>query len=237
MRTEWIRRREFESISIDCTFRALYSLKGQARHTAPRPVHQSQALDPDKAVHALLSVKGVMGSVLSLSPIHTEGASYIRDELGRWSGEERLQVRHVATDDPSHHLLTLLGEVCPNLEYMSLDGMHLVFRYEQAFARATTASSSYLRQVDIVHSRVSSSQDAPKRQTPQHFPSALPSLDPPRHFMNGYIASPPSLSEHLSSKLLIYDTQWVGSHMQKQNIMDEKGVDGWRGSWWVSGGR
>ena len=58
IRTTWMEGREYESISIDCTFRMLYSLKGQAPHTAPRSVQQSQALPPDEALHALLTVKG-----------------------------------------------------------------------------------------------------------------------------------------------------------------------------------
>ena len=147
IRAVWLERREFESVSIDCTFRSLYSLKGQAPHTAPRSTQQAQALDPETALHALCTVKGATGGVLLLSPLRTEGASYICEEIGRWSEEERHQVRHVATDDPSRHLMHSLQKICPNLRYMSLDGMHLVFRYEQAFGRATTASSTFLKKV------------------------------------------------------------------------------------------
>ena len=71
----------------------------------------------------------------------------MRDALGRWSREQLAQVRHIATDDPSRHLFLELKKVCPGLQYMSLDGMHLVFKYEQGFGRKTTASSVFLRKV------------------------------------------------------------------------------------------
>ena len=150
IRQTWLDMREYESIGIDCTFRMLYSLKGQAPHTAPRIVQQAQALQPDEALHALLTVKGATGGVLWMEPLQHEGADYMRESLSKWSDAQLAQVRHIATDDPSRHLFLELQKMCPNLEFMSLDGMHLVFRYEQAWGRNSTASSLFLRKARAV---------------------------------------------------------------------------------------
>eukprot|EP00971_Amphidinium_carterae_P085932 1700018-Amphidinium_carterae.1 len=59
---------EFESLTIDGTFRMLYSLQGQslraveAHHTASRRVRSDQAFPDEEAWHALITVRGSTGT-------------------------------------------------------------------------------------------------------------------------------------------------------------------------------
>lgn len=46
---------------------------------------------------------------------------------------QRQQTQHLSTDFPTHHLVVLLERVLPNLQYVSLDPIHIVFKFEQAF--------------------------------------------------------------------------------------------------------
>eukprot|EP00971_Amphidinium_carterae_P064588 1279678-Amphidinium_carterae.2 len=54
------------------------------------------------------------------------------------------KVRHVAVDDTSPLLFESLKEVLPNLEYLSLDPLHLVFRVRAvALEEANTGQSLF----------------------------------------------------------------------------------------------
>ena len=143
----WLSTFEFQSLSIDCTFRMLYSLKGQAPHGAPAATHLLQALPPEEARHALLTVKGSTGAVPLLKPLKSESAEEIRTALEQLFEECKRQVTHVATDDPGRLLFLELQSVFPNLRFMSLDGLHMAYRLESAFGGRSCGPTQFLRQV------------------------------------------------------------------------------------------
>ena len=143
----WLSTFEFQSLSIDCTFRMLYSLKGQAPHGAPAATHLMQALPPEEARHALLTVKGSTGAVLLMKPLQWESAEEIRTALEQLPDECKRQVTHVATDDPGRLLFLELQSVFPNLQFMSLDGLHMAYRLESAFGGRSCGPTQFLREV------------------------------------------------------------------------------------------
>ena len=88
------------------------------------------------------------GAVLGLEPIHTENSVNICEALKIACEMKRLQgVRHVTTDDPSGCLLSALRQVCPGLEAVSLDPMHIAFVYETPAYRRKTPGSVFLRKI------------------------------------------------------------------------------------------
>ena len=64
------RRAEFESLSIDCTFRLMMSLLGQVSYRAPKEVRARQPLSAE-ALHAALSARGKTGAQGSPTTPHT----------------------------------------------------------------------------------------------------------------------------------------------------------------------
>ena len=143
----WLSTFEFQSLSIDCTFRMMYSLKGQAPHSAPASTHHDQALPPEEARHALLTVKGATGAVVLMKPLKWESAEEIKEAVAELPAECKRQVTHVATDDPGRLLFLELQSVFPNLEFMSLDGLHMAYRMESAFGGRTCDPTQFLREV------------------------------------------------------------------------------------------
>eukprot|EP00439_Symbiodinium_sp_Y106_P001741 s10308_g1.t1 len=60
--------------------------------------------------------------------------------------EEQLQsVRYVATDSPSEKLLTQLQNICPTLQALMLDPIHLATVYEYGFWNKKSSESKQLR--------------------------------------------------------------------------------------------
>ena len=139
---------EFESLSIDCTFRMMMSLQGQAPYRAPRALRMLSALPADEAKHVVLSVLGKTGGLVALAPLGAESGPCVQQAL-----EERLpqscrdQVKHVCSDDPSKALLMCLRVACPHLAALSLDPMHIAFTYEAPSYRRSSPGSRFLRQI------------------------------------------------------------------------------------------
>ena len=87
---------EFESLSIDCTFRLAMSLQGQVSYRAPAAVRLMSALPQDDALHAVLSVRGKTGAVVALVPLYREKSELVRDALqSSLSATHRGQVKHI----------------------------------------------------------------------------------------------------------------------------------------------
>ena len=58
-------------------------------------MRDDQAFPDDDAVHALLTVKGLSGSVLLMQPIHTENAINMAEALGTIRVDRRSEVYHM----------------------------------------------------------------------------------------------------------------------------------------------
>lgn len=81
----------------------------------------------------VLTVRGKTGAVACATAIHSEASDRVVAALAKaLSGEERAQILHIASDDPSRVLFTALRATCPSLQTMSLDACHLVMKYESA---------------------------------------------------------------------------------------------------------
>ena len=65
---------EFNFLSIDCTFRLMFALRGQVSYRAPAAVRRKQAFTETDAQHALLTVRGFRCSVLCLKTLHFKKA-------------------------------------------------------------------------------------------------------------------------------------------------------------------
>ena len=140
--------REYTSISVDGTYRCMFSLLGQASHRAPKFIRSAQALPEQDAKRVLFTIRGRTGGVLGLFPIASEHSSCISSCLAEHIPlEYRQQVLHVASDDPSSRMFEALREQLPNLQVLSLDPLHLVFTYEQAHWKKRTPGSVFLRKV------------------------------------------------------------------------------------------
>ena len=119
---------DFCSISLDCTVRLMFALKGQARYRAPQAVRQAQALPETDARHCLLSVRGFTNGVLAMTPLHNESSDLCTDAMKRELPDASFHhTEHVSSDDPSVKLLGTLKEIFPNLKCLSCDPLHTVF--------------------------------------------------------------------------------------------------------------
>ena len=61
------------------------------------------------------------------------------------SGAQLGQVEHLAVDNPNVELFSHMKAICPALNFLSMDTVHLVMRYEDAQGRGRTPGSSWLR--------------------------------------------------------------------------------------------
>ena len=57
------------------------------------------------------------------------------------------QVQHVSVDNPSSKLFQEFRLICPNLQIMTLDSVHLAMTWEYASSRKRTAGSKTLRKI------------------------------------------------------------------------------------------
>ena len=88
------------------------------------------------------------GAVVALQPVHTESAESICEAMQMSMAAAHLaSVRHITTDDPSVRLLTKLQEICPSIQAISLDPMHIAYVYEAPAYRRRTPGSAFLRKI------------------------------------------------------------------------------------------
>ena len=137
----------FRHISVDCTFRAAFALIGQCSYRAPKRVRAQQAIPEEEMEHAICTIRGATGAVLEIALIPTESSEAISELCNQWVQEYRGQVQHITTDNPSRRAFDTFLATFPNLRSLSLDLMHIVFRYEQAFWKKRTKGSTMLRKL------------------------------------------------------------------------------------------
>ncbi|CAJ1387393.1 unnamed protein product [Effrenium voratum] len=86
-------------------------------------------------------------AVVLLQAMHTEAAEPVAAALSSLPPDALSQINFVACDNPSNFLKERLHEVCPNLQMVSLDPVHLAFAWEYSTWKKRTAGSRALRAV------------------------------------------------------------------------------------------
>ena len=64
-----------------------------------------------------------------------------------FTAEQLQSVRYVGTDSPSEKLLAQLQNICPNLQALMLDPIHLAIVYEYGFWNKKSSGSKQLRRI------------------------------------------------------------------------------------------
>ena len=76
---------------------------------------------------------GISGRVCNFKMLHSERSDGISSIiLETLTEEQRKQVIHVCTDNPSPELFQRLKAVLPNLKWLSLDPMHICYKFNRS---------------------------------------------------------------------------------------------------------
>ena len=137
---------EFLCLSIDATLKVCMTVQGQANYRPSAQVRNAACFDDEHSLRRVLTIRGRTGAVLGIVPVPSEDSPKIKESLCQlFSNQALLQVRYLATDNPSPKLFRELKEICPNLSCLSLDPVHLAIVYEYAQWGKKTAGSKASR--------------------------------------------------------------------------------------------
>ena len=139
---------EFEALSIDGTLKLCMTLQGQATYRASAQIRNSACFGDEAALRRILTIRGRTSAVLAMQAVGCEDAATVREVFEScFSPRALMQIKYVSTDSPSSKLYAELKKVCPNLECLSLDPVHLAIVYAYAQWGKRSAGSKVLRQV------------------------------------------------------------------------------------------
>ena len=139
---------EWLYVSVDATLRICMKLKGQESYRKPKRVRDDAPFGDDTAWRKLLTVRGRSGAVLMMKPVISERTEDVCEAfLQDFSSSALNMIRFVATDCPSSKFFDGMRDICPNLEGMCLDPIHLAIVYEYAQWNKRTPGSKQLRRV------------------------------------------------------------------------------------------
>ncbi|CAE7245695.1 unnamed protein product [Symbiodinium sp. CCMP2456] len=148
MMGSWLRRDEWHYVSMDATLKLCVKVMGQAPYRASKKIREEAPFGDEVAWRRLLTVRGRTGAVLLMQPIQNESSEQIAETLrDNFSEEQLMSIRHVGTDSPSEKLLSALAEVCPRLQSLTLDPIHLAIVYEYGFWNKKSPGSKQLRRI------------------------------------------------------------------------------------------
>ena len=123
-------------------------LEGDGTGIAPSPQRQAAPFPDEIAFKRVLTVRGRSGAVLLLHPLQGEASEQVVAGLRENFTDTQLkQVRHVAYDSPSEKLYGELLAICPNMQSLMLDPVHLAIVYEYGFWNKRSAGSKQLRRI------------------------------------------------------------------------------------------
>ena len=141
---------EWESISIDATYKLMLRVIGQSNYIAKRTTREQQAIADKDAKYCLFTVRGRTGLVAGLQPMRYENSRTVQLALQDIFDESKLAtIKHVASDDPSIALLEHLRAIMPALRGISKDPMHLFFYFKRRFKKSPKESFGYQATRDI----------------------------------------------------------------------------------------
>ena len=82
------------------------------------------------------------------APLQSESSEQIVGAMqDNFTADQLQSVRYVGTDSPSEKLLTQLQNICPNLQALMLDPIHLALVYEYGFWNKKSSGSKQLRRI------------------------------------------------------------------------------------------
>ena len=141
---------EWESISIDATYKLMLRVIGQSNYISKRTTREKQAIADKDAKYCLFTVRGRTGLVAGLQPMRYENSRTVQLALQDIFDESKLAtIKHVASDDPSIALLQHLRAIMPALRGISKDPMHLFFYFKRRFKKSPKESFGYKATRDI----------------------------------------------------------------------------------------
>ncbi|CAE7461722.1 unnamed protein product [Symbiodinium sp. CCMP2592] len=136
---------EFRYLSIDATFKVNLKIIGQANFHSSQSLRDDAAIPEAEAAYRTLTCRGRTGAALLVAMVRSEKASVIADALANeLSLQQRTQVQHVASDNPSPEMFRVLRQVLPHLESIALDAMHIIMVYQQNMSNKKTHGSRWL---------------------------------------------------------------------------------------------
>ena len=140
---------------MDGTVRMAMRVKGQGNYREPKEVRESYVVGDSEAKRRILTVRGRTGAVLMMDPVKSEGAYDVMEHFVANVAEEiRVQVKYLATDQPSATLHKHLSLAFPSLRAVYLDEVHLCILWHIAFWRKATPGQKALRKVQANFNRV-----------------------------------------------------------------------------------
>ena len=99
-------------------------------------------------MRASFTVRGSTHAVLAMAASLSDDAQSAAHVLSEWLPAKGLrQVEYVSVDNPSKHYVRTLETVCPNLQVMALDPVHLAMTFESASFRKRTPCTRALRRI------------------------------------------------------------------------------------------
>ena len=121
------------------------TLQGQAASRASSQIRNAASFgDDDRALRRILTIR----AVLAMQAVGSEDAAKVREVLESClSSRALMQIKYVSTDTPWSKLYSELKKVCPNLECLSLDPVHLAIVCEYAQWDKRSPGSKVLRQL------------------------------------------------------------------------------------------
>ena len=106
-------------------------------------------------------MRGRTNATLIMTACQSDDARSCAEVLSEGLPAEGLrQVQYVSVDNPSRHYLLTLKTICPNLQLMALDPVHLAMTCEYASSRRRTGFTRVLRRLLCKFTAVDSTLDA-----------------------------------------------------------------------------
>ena len=133
---------EWRYISMDATFKVCLKILGQATYRASANVRNEAPFPDDVAWRRLLTIRGRSGAVLLLKPLPSESSEHLAEALrDSFTATQLSSIFYIATDSPSVKFFKQAQEICPHLQAMTLDPIHLAIVYEYGFWNKKSAGS------------------------------------------------------------------------------------------------
>ena len=130
------------SLSIDGEFKLPLHIKA----TRSRRNSRNRDATDESASSVLLTVKTSSSAWIAFALVETEDSNACLDVVTKsLSTEERKQIRHIAVDSPSRKMFEVFKYSLENFEILSLDPMHISFKYERAFPQRISEGARTLK--------------------------------------------------------------------------------------------
>ena len=146
---------EFHHISGDGLLRQCRRLRGQVDYRCSKAQKANAVIPDEESMRRVYTIRGSTGAVLAATPIRDEDSEALVDMITHEFKESYLEsVRAFACDNPSPKLHRALSAVCPNMECLMLDPIHLVMFYVVSHYRKRTDGSRMLLRIQNKFNKV-----------------------------------------------------------------------------------